>query len=76
MLDPQGLYAYEPGGAEAVDEAFGETGPVLLYHFDGYIDAGETGYADRRGAAGPAGSTSWWRRSTRTVWWTTGHGAR
>ncbi|MEU1616096.1 PAC2 family protein [Streptomyces sp. NPDC008238] len=43
MLDPQGLYAYEPGGAEAVDEAFGETGPVLLYHFDGYIDAGETG---------------------------------
>jgi hypothetical protein len=28
-----------------VDEAFGDigAGPVLIYHFDGYIDAGETG---------------------------------
>jgi hypothetical protein len=45
VLDPQGLYEIEPGGAEAVDEAFGDigAGPVLIYHFDGYIDAGETG---------------------------------
>jgi hypothetical protein len=26
-----------------VDEAFGDAGPVLLYHLEGYIDAGETG---------------------------------
>ena len=43
MLDPQGLYAYAPGGAEAVDEAVGDAGPVLLYHFEGFMDAGETG---------------------------------
>jgi hypothetical protein len=43
VLDPQGLYEFVPGGAEAVNEAFGDTGPVLLYHFEGYIDAGETG---------------------------------
>jgi PAC2 family len=43
VQDPQGLYEFVPGGAEAVDEAFGDTGPVLLYHFEGYIDAGETG---------------------------------
>ncbi|MBM9505586.1 PAC2 family protein [Actinacidiphila acididurans] len=43
MLDPQGLYEYVPGGAEAVDEAVGDTGPVLLYWFEGYMDAGETG---------------------------------
>lgn len=43
MLDPQGLYEFVPGGAETVDEVFGETGPVLLYHLEGYIDAGETG---------------------------------
>jgi hypothetical protein len=43
VLDPQGLYEFVAGGAESVDEAFGEAGPVLLYHLDGYIDAGETG---------------------------------
>ena len=43
MLDCQDLYEYVPGGAEAVDEAVGDAGPVMLYHFDGYIDAGETG---------------------------------
>ncbi|WP_127360262.1 PAC2 family protein [Actinacidiphila soli] len=43
MLDPQGLYEFVPGGAEAVDAVFGDAGPVLLYHLDGYIDAGETG---------------------------------
>jgi hypothetical protein len=43
VLDPQGLYSYVPGGAEAVDEAVGDTGPVLLYHLEGFMDAGETG---------------------------------
>ena len=46
MQDPQGLYAWEPGGLEAVDavvEKADGIGPVLLYHFDGFIDAGETG---------------------------------
>jgi hypothetical protein len=43
VLDPQGLYEFVPGGAEAVDAAFGDAGPVLLYHLEGYIDAGETG---------------------------------
>jgi hypothetical protein len=43
VLDPQGLYEYVPGGAEAVDEAVGDAGPVLLYHFEGFMDAGETG---------------------------------
>ena len=43
MLDPQGLYEFVPGGAKTVDEAVGEAGPVLLYHLEGYIDAGETG---------------------------------
>lgn len=43
MLDPQGLYEFVPGGAEAVDDAVGEAGPVLLYHLEGYIDAGDTG---------------------------------
>jgi hypothetical protein len=43
VADPQGLYEYVPGGAEAVDEAVGDAGPVLLYYFEGYMDAGETG---------------------------------
>lgn len=46
MQDPQGLYAWEPGGLEAVDtvvERSDGIGPVLLYHFEGFIDAGETG---------------------------------
>lgn len=43
VLDPQGLYEFVPGGAEAADAAFGETGPVLLYHLEGFIDAGGTG---------------------------------
>jgi hypothetical protein len=43
VLDPQGLYEFVPGGAEAVDEAVGEAGPVMMYHLEGYIDAGETG---------------------------------
>jgi hypothetical protein len=43
VRDPQGLYTYVPGGAEAVDEAVGDTGPVLLYYLEGFMDAGETG---------------------------------
>lgn len=45
MLDPQGLYAWEPKGLAAVDMALAQesAGLVMLYHFDGYIDAGETG---------------------------------
>ena len=45
MLDPQGLYAWEPKGLAVVDTALAQesAGLVMLYHFDGYIDAGETG---------------------------------
>ncbi|MGO4424097.1 PAC2 family protein, partial [Streptomyces sp. MCAF7] len=45
MLDPQDLYAWEPSGLAEVDAITSRdsAGLVLLYHFDGYIDAGETG---------------------------------
>ncbi|WP_062211289.1 proteasome assembly chaperone family protein [Streptomyces sp. NBRC 109706] len=46
MRDPQELYAWEPDGVARVEEAVGgaeSAGPVLLYHFDGFIDAGDTG---------------------------------
>ncbi|MFV0130424.1 PAC2 family protein [Streptomyces sp. HMX112] len=45
MLDPQDLYAWEPKGLAVVDMALAQesAGLVMLYHFDGYIDAGETG---------------------------------
>ncbi|GAA2510171.1 PAC2 family protein [Streptomyces gobitricini] len=45
MLDPQDLYAWEPKGLAVVDVALAQesAGLVMLYHFDGYIDAGETG---------------------------------
>ncbi len=45
VLDPQGLYAWEPKGLSVVDMALAQesAGLVMLYHFDGYIDAGETG---------------------------------
>ncbi|MFI0819820.1 PAC2 family protein [Streptomyces sp. NPDC021098] len=45
MLDPQDLYAWEPSGLAEVDAIASRdsAGLVLLYHFDGYIDAGETG---------------------------------
>ncbi|GLF98561.1 PAC2 family protein [Streptomyces yaizuensis] len=43
--DPQGLYEWEPKGLAVVDVALAQesAGLVMLYHFDGYIDAGETG---------------------------------
>ncbi|TDC73470.1 proteasome assembly chaperone family protein [Streptomyces hainanensis] len=46
MRDPQELYAWEPRGLALVDEATSgsdSAGPVLIYHFEGFIDAGETG---------------------------------
>lgn len=45
MQDPQGLYAWEPTGLAAVDavNTQGSAGLTMLYHFDGYIDAGATG---------------------------------
>ncbi|MBT2504505.1 PAC2 family protein [Streptomyces sp. ISL-98] len=45
MLDPQDLYVWEPKGVAVVDMALAQesAGLVMLYHFDGYIDAGETG---------------------------------
>lgn len=45
MFDPQDLYEWEPQGLAVADTALAQnpTGLVMLYHFDGYIDAGETG---------------------------------
>ncbi|MDT0306682.1 PAC2 family protein [Streptomyces sp. DSM 44917] len=46
MRDPQELYAWDPEGLARADEATGGergAGPVLIYHFEGFIDAGETG---------------------------------
>ncbi|MFF3390414.1 PAC2 family protein [Streptomyces sp. NPDC002669] len=45
MSDPQSLYEWEPKGLAVVDMALAQesAGLVMLYHFDGYIDAGETG---------------------------------
>ncbi|MDF3288683.1 PAC2 family protein [Streptomyces silvisoli] len=42
MLDPQSLYEFEPDGVHAVDSA-DAGGLVLLYHLEGFIDAGDTG---------------------------------
>ncbi|MET8675946.1 PAC2 family protein [Streptomyces albidoflavus] len=43
--DPQDLYAWESKGLAAVDTALAQesAGLVMLYHFEGYIDAGQTG---------------------------------
>jgi hypothetical protein len=44
--DPQDLYAWDARGlrrAEELAESTDSAGLVLLYHFDGFIDAGETG---------------------------------
>ncbi|NML49720.1 PAC2 family protein [Streptomyces sp. R302] len=45
MLDPQDLYEWDAKGLAVVDLALAQesTGLVMLYHFDGYIDAGEAG---------------------------------
>ncbi|EST33810.1 hypothetical protein N566_19155 [Streptomycetaceae bacterium MP113-05] len=46
MLEPKGLYEWQPEGLRAVDEIIGggdTSGLVMLYHFEGFIDAGEAG---------------------------------
>ncbi|GHA82362.1 PAC2 family protein [Streptomyces termitum] len=45
MLDPQDLYEWDQKGLAVVDLALAQesAGLVMLYHFEGYIDAGETG---------------------------------
>jgi PAC2 family len=45
VLDPQDLYEYDPEGLEAADATDSEDfdGLVLLYHFDGFMDAGAAG---------------------------------
>jgi PAC2 family len=46
VVEPRELYEWEPSGLRAVDEINDRgvgTGLVLLYHFEGFIDAGETG---------------------------------
>ncbi|MCB5183134.1 PAC2 family protein [Streptomyces antimicrobicus] len=45
MLDPQDLYEWDAKGLAVVDMALAQesAGLVMLYHFEGYIDAGDTG---------------------------------
>ncbi|MFJ4920777.1 PAC2 family protein [Streptomyces sp. NPDC088725] len=45
MFDPEALYIWEPNGLEAAQKAAAESGDglVLLYQFDGFIDAGLAG---------------------------------
>lgn len=45
MLDPQGLYEWDAKGLAVADLALAQdsAGLVMLYHFEGYIDAGEAG---------------------------------
>ncbi|GAA1590442.1 PAC2 family protein [Streptomyces globosus] len=45
VLDPQGLYEWDAKGLAVADLALAQdsAGLVMLYHFEGYIDAGETG---------------------------------
>ncbi len=77
MLDPQGLYAWEPKGLAVVDMALAQesAGLVMLYHFDGYIDAGET--ATRSSTVCSTRSTRSWPVSTTTGFMrTTGRAAR
>ncbi len=50
-------------------------GLVMLYHFEGYIDAGEAGEQIVERLLETC-RTRWWPGSTPTGWWTTGPGAR
>lgn len=45
MLDPQDLYEWDPKGLAVVDLALAQesAGLVMLYHFEGYIDAERDG---------------------------------
>lgn len=77
MLDPQGLYEWEPKGLAVVDMALAQesAGLVMLYHFEGYIDAGRP--ASRLSTTcWRHCRTRWWPASTTTGWWTTGPAAR
>ena len=78
MLDPQGLYAWEPKGLAVVDMALAQesAGLVMLYHFDGYIDAGETGDQIVERLLDDAARTRWWPASTTTGSSTTAPAAR
>nr|WP_238420245.1 PAC2 family protein [Streptomyces taklimakanensis] len=45
-MDPQGLYEWDPTGLVEAERIVGEPGSaglVMLHHFEGFIDAGETG---------------------------------
>lgn len=46
MLEPQTMYTWDASGLEAVDAIIGGSdgaGLVMLYHFEGFMDAGDTG---------------------------------
>ncbi|WP_030544669.1 PAC2 family protein [Streptomyces albus] len=45
MQDPQSLYTWDPAGLAAADalNTRDSAGLTMLYHFEGYIDAGDTG---------------------------------
>lgn len=46
MLEPRDLYEWDPSGLRAVEEVIDHgvgAGLVMLYHFEGFIDAGEVG---------------------------------
>ena len=76
MLDPQSLYAWEPKGLAVADMALAQdsAGLVMLYHFDGYIDAGETGDQIVDGCSTRCPTRSW-PASTTTGSSTTGPAA-
>lgn len=77
MLDPQGLYAWEPKGLAVVDMALAQesAGLVMLYHFDGYIDAGKRATRSSTVCSTRCPTRSW-PVSTTTGSWTTGRAAR
>lgn len=76
MLDPQDLYAWEPKGLAVVDVALAQesAGLVMLYHFDGYIDAGDAATRSSR-VCWTRFPTNWSPVSTTTGSWTTAHAA-
>lgn len=46
MLEPQTMYTWDASGLEAVDTVIDQSdgaGLVMLYHFEGFMDAGDTG---------------------------------
>lgn len=60
LRDPRDVYEWEPDGLRQAEELVAgpdAVGPVLFYHFDGFIDAGETGgqLAERLATAGGPG---------------------